>query len=119
MRAAKAGSVAPTPRGARAMATALVLEADGRRENGRWKYGAVVGEITESGKSTWRNYLNQCGVVLDFKPDLAAEVVTGAITLNDAFTQAEAIRTSAETQIGPPPRSDWPTGVQVVGFLRV
>ena len=43
--------------GARAMAT--TLEADGRRENGRWRYGAVVAEITDSGKSTWRNLLNQ------------------------------------------------------------
>jgi len=36
------------------------------------------------------------GIVLDFKPDLAPEVVSGAVTLNDAFTQADAIRTSAE-----------------------
>jgi len=43
--------------GARAMAT--TLEADGRPENGRWRYGAVVAEITDSGKSTWRNLLNQ------------------------------------------------------------
>lgn len=29
--------------GARAMATALVLSDDGRRENGRWKRGSVLG----------------------------------------------------------------------------
>lgn len=82
--------------GARAMATALVLAADGRRENGRWRRGSV--DISESGNtdSQWRQRLAECGVVLDFKPDLAAEVVSGAITLNDAFTQADAIRTSAE-----------------------
>lgn len=82
--------------GARAMATALVLEADGRRAGGRWSYGAVQAEITDVGKSTWRNLLNQCGIVLDFKPDLATKVVVGAYTLNEAFTEAEKIRTSAE-----------------------
>lgn len=82
--------------GARAMATALVLEADGRRENGRWRRGSV--DISKSGNSDsqWGQRLAECGVVLDFKPDLATEVVSGATTLNDAFTQAEKIRTSAE-----------------------
>ena len=54
--------------GARAMSTALVLEADGRRKDGRWKRGSVnVGntgsrntwqdgdlEKTGSGQSGWR-----------------------------------------------------------------
>lgn len=85
--------------GARAMATALVLAADGRRENGRWKRGSVVNPETgiNDGK-TWQNLLNQAGIVLDFKPDLAPDVVSGATTLNDAFTQADAIRTSAERE---------------------
>ena len=88
--------------GARAMATALVLEADGRRENGRWKRGSVQvgnGQLStnDSGSdSAWIKSLKWAGVVLDFKPDLAADVVAGAVTLNDAFTQAEQIRTSAE-----------------------
>ncbi len=82
--------------GARAMATALVLEADGRRENGRWKRGSLGAGNQESLNTDWGNKITQCGVVLDFKPDLAADVVSGAITLNDAFTQADAIRTSAE-----------------------
>ena len=81
--------------GARAMSTALVLEADGRRENGRWRRGSVDVGNTES-RNTWQDALRQCGIVLDFKPDVAAEVVSGVITLNDAFTQADAIRTSAE-----------------------
>jgi len=38
----------------------------------------------------------QLSTGFDFKPDLAADVVAGAVTLNDAFTQAEQIRTSAE-----------------------
>lgn len=85
--------------GARAMATALVLEADGRRKDGRWRRGSVLGEdaITES-RNNWKDLLRQAGVVLDYKPDLAADVVSGAVTLNDAFTQADQIRTSAERE---------------------
>lgn len=85
--------------GARAMSTALVLEADNRRENGRWRRG-TVGDIPDFGNSgeakTMRNLLNQSGIVLDFKPDLAWQVVAGSLTLNDAYQQAESIRTSAE-----------------------
>lgn len=85
--------------GARAMATALVLEADGRRKDGRWRRGSVVNpEVGTNDGKTWQNLLNQCGVVLDYARDLAADVVSGAITLNDAFTQAEQIRTSAERE---------------------
>lgn len=54
------------------MTTALVLEADGRRVNGRWTYGSVT--FTKIGKSdTQRSQrLTEAGIVLDFKPDLAA-----------------------------------------------
>lgn len=54
------------------MATALVLEADGRRTNGRWAYGSVT--FTKIGKSgtQWNQRLTEAGIVLDFKPDLAA-----------------------------------------------
>ncbi len=85
--------------GARAMSTALVLEADGRRENGRWKRGSVANpDVGINDGKTWQNALNQAGVVLDFKPDLAPDVVSGDTTLNDAFTQADAIRTSADRE---------------------
>lgn len=88
--------------GARAMATALVLEADNRRietKSGghQWRDGTLrLGNYPNGKESTWGAYLKQCGVVLDYKRDLAEAVVTGDTTLNDAFTQAEAIRTSAE-----------------------
>ena len=82
--------------GARAMATALVLEADGRRGNGRWKRGSIILDSQNNETSNWNYVLAQAGIVLDFKPDLAEQVVNGSITLNDAFTQAETIRTSAE-----------------------
>ena len=37
-----------------------------------------------------------CGVALDFKFRTGQDVVSGATTLNKAFEEAEAIRTSAE-----------------------
>ena len=62
--------------GARAMATALVLQADGRRENGRWAYGATrqLLDSQQLSNSTWRGLLNQCGIVLDHAPHLATDV---------------------------------------------
>jgi hypothetical protein len=85
--------------GARAMATALVLEADGRRKDGKWD-GAKGRPIIRDGLVTnsFAARLKECGVVLDFKPDLAPAVVAGSVTLNDAFTQAEKIRTSDERE---------------------
>ena len=55
------------------MSTALVLEADGRRKDGRWKRGSVaIGESPNS--ATWQDALKRAGIVLDFAPDLAARV---------------------------------------------
>ena len=55
-----------------------VAQADGRRENGRWRRGSVVNPETgiNDGK-TWQNLLNQCGVILDHAPHLAADVAGG------------------------------------------
>lgn len=74
--------------GARAMSTALVLAADGRRDGGRWKRGSVA--ITESGNSDqrWRNALNEAGTVLDFAPDLADAVVAADVALDAAYRTA-------------------------------
>lgn len=57
------------------MSTALVLAEDGRRQDGRWRRGSVVNPEsgTNEGK-TWQNFLNQCGVVLDFTPDAAMDL---------------------------------------------
>lgn len=78
--------------GARAMSTALMLE-DGRRDGGRWKRGSVV-QDSELGRA-WQVSLVNAGIVLDFAPDLAPPVVAGTATLNDAYTQANTIRTGA------------------------
>lgn len=88
--------------GARAMATALIYLADGRRiekDGGgfQWRPGTV--EIhTSVNLRSWQQRINECGIVLDYKPELADQVVNGSVALKDAFTQAEAIRTSAERE---------------------
>ena len=54
--------------GARAMATALVLAADGRRGEGRWRRGSVdIGGSANIGD--WRARLKEAGAVLDHSPD--------------------------------------------------
>ncbi|MBB3037426.1 hypothetical protein FHU29_001892 [Hoyosella altamirensis] len=64
--------------GARAMSTALVLAADGRRKDGRWRRGSVdIGESANTA-SDWQARLKECGVVIDHAPALAQEVVDGA-----------------------------------------
>ena len=78
--------------GARAMSVALVLDADGRRGDGRWRRGAVA--ITGSGNSDaqWSQRLTEAGVVLDHAPDLAEAVVRGDLALDAAFRAAEKNR---------------------------
>jgi ParB-like chromosome segregation protein Spo0J len=80
--------------GARAMATALVLLADGRREGGRWKRGSL--DIRESTNIAMRDALTDAGIVLDFKPDLAPAVVNGDLPLDAAYQEAKTIKDSAE-----------------------
>lgn len=78
--------------GSRAMSTALSLEHDGKRKNGRWARGSIHGDNTESRVSasgrTWTDAMRQSGLVLDLLPDLAWQVVDGAIALDDAYRQA-------------------------------
>jgi hypothetical protein len=87
--------------GARAMATALVMQESGaRRYNdegiGYWRRGSVLILGNQNNESNWRFVLSQAGVVLDYKPDLANKVVDGDMTLEAAFDQANAIKQSAE-----------------------
>ena len=79
--------------GARAMSTALVMLADGRRENNRWKYGDLNSQALGNSMA---ELIRQCGVVLDYKPDLAEPVTAGDVTLDSAYQQANAIKQSAE-----------------------
>jgi hypothetical protein len=62
----------------RAMATALVLKADGRRENGRWKRNTGLGHTQQmldmDNEGSWAEYLRRCGIVLDWADDMAQRV---------------------------------------------
>lgn len=91
--------------GARAMATAMVLADDGRREDGRWKRGSVLGgDITES-RNTWKDALRTAGLILDHAPDLAEQVISGGMALDAAYKRAcdardaERIRMEAEQRL--------------------
>lgn len=87
--------------GARAMATALVLAEDGRREGGRWRRGSVgaIQESLNSGEGQWRNSLTQAGAVLDHAPDLAQQVVAGDLALDAAYRQAVERRDAERTKL--------------------
>lgn len=81
--------------GQRAMATALVLEADGRRANGRWKRGSI--EIKdESLLSGWLKAMKYAGTVLDYSPALAGRVLDGTLALDAAYKEANEIKQSEE-----------------------
>lgn len=82
--------------GSRAMSTALSLQADGLRGDGRWKRGSVV--ITESGNSDWRNRMNEAGRVLDELPELVQPVINGEIALDDAYRRADTKRKARQAE---------------------
>lgn len=71
--------------GARAMETALVLDADGRRGNGRWKRGSVLGNDESVNSIAWAQRLKECGLILDHAPALAQEVLTETATPGSSF----------------------------------
>lgn len=85
--------------GARAMSTALVMvDAGWRQENGRWRRGKL--DTSAGGSiSGWAQRLAECGVVLDFAPDLADEVVSSATTLKEALVQAERNRDAERNRL--------------------
>ncbi len=73
--------------GARAMSTALVLVEAGRREGGRWVGWSRT--LENSPKSAGeQKALNNAGIVLDYAPELAEQVVNGALALDAAYRQA-------------------------------
>lgn len=83
--------------GARAMATALVLQAAGRRVDGRWdnpggRGKKVDGNPSGLSRNTWREAMAQAGIILDYLPDLALDVTIGAIALDAAYKQACDVR---------------------------
>lgn len=84
------------PTGSRAMSTALSLAKDGKRKNGRWKRGSV--DNGESATTGWAHRIKEAGLVLDEMPELANQVVSSAITLDDACGKAKAKRAAREAE---------------------
>lgn len=82
--------------GARAMATALVLDADGRRENGRFAYGSL--RDSEDLPDSMQRLVRQAGTVLDWMPDLAPQVAAGTVTLDNAYTAAKQKRDAVDAE---------------------
>lgn len=81
--------------GQRAAEVALSLANADKREDGRWKYGQVRDELTNSGQS--RQRIRDCGLILDhLGRDALIAVAEGERTLNDAYTAAERARDDAE-----------------------
>lgn len=84
--------------GARAMATALVLAADGRREGGRWKRGSLdIGPESDNATALTRA-LQRAGIVLDWAPDLADQVVAGTFDLKNAYEIAKQKRDAVDAE---------------------
>jgi hypothetical protein len=80
--------------GQKAMSTALLRAAAGRRVNGRWKRGTV--DSGGSASSDWAHRMKEAGLVLDHAPDLADRVVTGDLTLDAAHRDARERRAAAD-----------------------
>lgn len=74
-----------------AMSEALILADLGKRKDGRWAYGAAVIENSENLRN-WQKAMQQSGIVLDFRPDLAPDVRDGRLALDRAFREAETER---------------------------
>jgi len=80
--------------GQRAMATAMELVESGKRQNGRFKRGSVP-EAPDNGGSSisgWIKSVTNAGVVLDYRADLADEVLLGSMALDAAHQEARQER---------------------------
>lgn len=82
--------------GARAMATALILEEAGLRQDGRWAYGALSDSTHVSNSFLAR--LRQAGVILDYAPHLSEPIIDGTIAFRNAFEEANQIKASREAE---------------------
>ena len=83
--------------GSLAMSTALSMARDNLRADGRWKRGSIdIGE--SSNISTWRSNLNWAGVVLDWMPDVADQVVAGTMALDAAYSAAKQKRDAVDAE---------------------
>jgi hypothetical protein len=81
----------------RAAATALTLALDGRRTNGRWKYGAVSATAPESGGSatsgSWQHRMKDAGLILDYLGEARLKrIVQGKTSLDAEVAKAKTAR---------------------------
>jgi hypothetical protein len=80
--------------GARAMAAARLLQAAGKRKNGRWLRGSVDGIANISNTASARQAaMRKAGVIVDHGPSFLADlVVREQWSLDNAFKHADALR---------------------------
>lgn len=84
----------------RAAATALTLASAGKRNGGRWEYGAVSETVPENGgspKSTWAAHMRDAGLVLDMLGAARLHrVANGLEALDAAVRHAREAKESEE-----------------------
>lgn len=81
-------------KGSLAASWALSMLAAGKRDGGRWEYGAADSEHLQNLHYKWRSML---GVIADHAPHLLVTVRDDGMSLNAAYTEAERAR-DAERQ---------------------
>lgn len=81
---------------------ALMLDAAGRRDGGRWKRGTtgIYRSVSSEGnESSWSVRMAQCGLILDHLGRVTLHAVAlGERTLNDAHIEAEQVKGAAAEQ---------------------
>ena len=83
--------------GARAMIIAQMMVSEGLRKDGKWAYGRLNSDLGQNSKNM-QSYLTRAGVVLDWLPELAAQVVTGDLPLKTAYEQAVEARDRVDAE---------------------
>jgi ParB-like chromosome segregation protein Spo0J len=88
--------------GQRAMAVAVDLCDKGMRVDGRWKRGSVPGaeDMREVSHNAWRKAMESAGIILDWLPDLADQVLAGNLALDAAYTKAKDKRDVESSRAG-------------------
>lgn len=82
--------------GQRAMALAIYLVETGQRVNGRFRPGSIKHVLSEDlPKAGGPRAIQKAGFVLDHAPDLAEEVMEGALALDGAYDKARSMANEA------------------------
>ena len=80
--------------GARAMITAQMMVAAGRRKDGKWQYGSQANSALVPNSFSRR--VQEAGTVLDWLPELADQVISGELPLKVAYAQAVEARNKVD-----------------------